>query len=144
VPVTAGLATQPAPTQGTKAGSDAHHAQRAPKTGVDAQKKTEIPRGTPDQWRRINAARGKEGVEARPGKAPDAGPGSAGNIAATTGLTGSARPHGTTPVVGTVGTRNAAGISGTDMRLKGATPAVIHPGGKYGARINGTGVAGKN
>jgi hypothetical protein len=31
VPVTAGLATQPAPTHATKAGSDAHHAQRSSK-----------------------------------------------------------------------------------------------------------------
>jgi hypothetical protein len=144
VPVTAGLATQPAPTQGTKAGSDAHHAQRASKTGVDAQKKTEIPRGTSDQGRRINAARAKEGVEAQQGKAPDAGGGSARNIAATTGITKSARPHGTGAVVGAVGTRSAASISGTDMRLKGTTPAVIHPGGKSGARITGTGIAGKN
>ena len=70
--------------------------------------------------------------------------GSARNIAVTTGITKSAGPLGTSPVVGAVGTRNAASISGTDMRLEGTTPAVIYPGGKYGARITGTGVAGKN
>jgi hypothetical protein len=143
VPMTAGLATQPAATQGTKAGSDAHYAQRPSKPGVDAQKKTEIPPGTSGQWRRINAARAKQGVEARQGKVPDAGPGGARNIAVTTGITRPARPHGTSPAAGAVGARNAASISGTDMRLKGTTPAVIHPGGKYGARITG-GAEGKN
>ena len=35
LPVTAGLATQPVPTQG-KAGAEANHSRQGPKTGVDA------------------------------------------------------------------------------------------------------------
>jgi len=142
MPVTAGLAAEPAPPQATKAGADAHHAQKGSKPGVGAQKKTETSRGVPHQaWHPINAARSKEGVESRQGKLSNVDPGTAKNTPAAPGtITKAVRPRGTNPVVGAVGTRNAASISGTDLHLKGTTPAVIHPGAKYGARISGTGL----
>jgi hypothetical protein len=142
MPVTAGLAAQPAPPQATKAGVDAHHAQKGSKPGVDARKKTETARGVPHQtWHPINAARSKEGVESRREKLSNVDPGTAKNTPAPPGMiTKAVRPRGTNPAVGAVGTRNAASISGTDLHLRGTTPAVIHPGDKYGARISGTGL----
>ena len=146
LPLTAALATQPAPTQGLKAATDAHGSHQGPKSGVNAekQKKTETSRTTSQTWRRIEAVHGKENVDGPRGKDPEAGPGGAKNDAATGMMTKSVRPHGVSPVPGTLTTRNAASISGTGLHPRGTTPAVIHPAAKYGARISGTGIAGEN
>jgi len=145
-PLTAGLATQPAPAEGgVKVGGNVH-GKAASKTSVGGQKKLSNPGATGitsnpvhQPWRK-NAAHIKEDATGPHLQSPELGTSGTKGGTSTTTATKLRKPSkgtGSSPLVG-IGT--GARISGTGMLPRGAVAAVIRPAPKNHGTISGTGI----
>jgi hypothetical protein len=127
--VAAALAVAPAPAH---AGKVVTHIGTK---GSQAVPRRAVPQAAQQIWRR-GALSAKDSGQGIVGRAPGPHAGVHGVAAAAPGA--AARPYGASPQGG------SGRITGTGLPARGAAPAIIHPAEKTGARIGGTGFAGRD
>ena len=127
--VTAALAAEPTPAHAGKVVT--HIGTKG--SAATQQRTPTIPEAAQQIWRRRTAIGAKDGGQGILGRSPAAHAGGVHGVAAV-----AAPPYGASPLSG-ASTNTAGRGSGTDLHVKGAVPAVIHPAAK-----TGTGPAGRN